>query len=86
MNRVEAEAIIADEGLGRYVRFGAPDGTAADKVCLFDEGGTWITLMTDERAVVQEPTVRTFASESEALDDLIDGLRVLKSAKEFRSR
>lgn len=86
MNRVEAEAIIADEGLGRYVRFGAPDGTAADKVCVFDEGGTWITLMTDERAVVQEPTVRTFASESDALDDLIDGLRVLKSAKEFRGR
>jgi hypothetical protein len=84
MNRVEAEAIIADEALGRFVRFGVPDGTAADKACLFDVDGAWITLMTDERAVVQERTVRRFAAESEALYDLIDALRVLQKAKGVR--
>jgi hypothetical protein len=86
MERREADEIIAAEGLGRYVRLGPPDGGAADKVCLFARGAEWVTLMTDERAVVQEATVRTFATESDALEDLIDGARVLKSAREFRSR
>lgn len=79
MNIEEAVAVIRGEGLGQYARFAPPDRGSANKVCLFGNAGQWTTLMTDERAVVQEGTVRSFMRESDALSDKLDGLRVLKS-------
>ena len=45
--------------------------------------GGWQTFMTDERAVVQQGTVRTSSSEPEALADFLDALRVLKHLAGF---
>ncbi|WP_336857463.1 hypothetical protein [Sinomonas albida] len=84
MNREEFDETIRREGLERYVRYGAPDSTGSDKVFLFKDGERWYTAMSDERAVVQPETVREFDSESEALDDMLDGLRVLKSEQKFK--
>ena len=86
MERRDAEDVIAAEGLRRYVQFGPPGPGADDKACIFERGSEWVTLMTDERAVVQDASVRAFATESEALEDVLDGARVLKNAREFRSR
>ena len=83
MNRKEVDEVIRREGLEPYARFGTPDGTGPEKVFLFRDGERWYTAMSDERAVVQPETTREFDSESEALDDMLDGLRVLKSEQEF---
>lgn len=83
MDRHSVLDILNREGLEKYAHFGPPDGGASDKVCVFQDGDRWVTLITDERAVVQEGTIRAFASEADALVDMVDGLRVLKNYLEF---
>lgn len=83
MDRNEAMQILSDEGLEKYAHFGEPDSGAADKVCLVQRGNRWVTMITDEDAVVYQSTIRGFASEGEALEDMIDGLRVVRNAQEL---
>lgn len=78
MDRTLADQAIESEELIQFAHFGPPDGGTANMVCLFEDRGSWWTCGTDERAVVQDGTVREFTSEAEALTDFIDGLRELK--------
>lgn len=84
MNRSGIAAILRSEGLEGYAYFGIPDGGSVDKVCLFERDGVWQTVVTDERAVLQAGTARSYGSETEALTDFVEALRVMKSFKEFR--
>ena len=83
MDRTEAMEVLSREGLENYAHFGEPDSDAGDKVCLVQRGNRWVTMITDEDAVVYQSTIRGFPSESEALEDMIDGLRVVKNAQEL---
>lgn len=84
MQMTEFDAIVAEERLTRWLRRGEPSGTAANKVCLFERGGIWQTVMTDERAGEIDATRRSFHTESAALDDALEGLRFLKDLLDFR--
>lgn len=83
MDRDEALELFKREGLEEYAHFGEPDEGDADKVCLIQRGNRWVTMITDEDAVVYQSTIRGFASEGEALEDMIDGLRVVRNAQEL---
>ena len=79
MNAEQFEAALGRERLGRWIQRGRPTGVSADKVCIFQDGDHWVTVMTDERASVIATTFREFDSESAALDDALDGARMLRS-------
>ncbi|WP_111719445.1 hypothetical protein [Homoserinimonas sp. OAct 916] len=75
--------LVKQEGLEKYARFGRPDAGSANKVCLFHDGARWVIVITDERAVVQERTIREFDSEPDALTYMVGALRVMKGYLEF---
>lgn len=83
MDNEQVKTIIEAEGLGRFAHFGPPDGGIANKVCVFSHNGKWITVSTDERAVVLQATIREFETEGLAFADFIDALRVIKNYLNF---
>ncbi|MEZ3162031.1 hypothetical protein AB1K54_16060 [Microbacterium sp. BWT-B31] len=85
MDEAEFEKAVVEERLGRWLARSRPGGTTANKVCVFEDYGAWRTLVTDERAGVLEGTRREFATESEALADALDSLRLLKDLLTFRA-
>lgn len=76
--------VVEKEHLGNFLHEGAPLGTTSSKVCVFQDGLRWVTLLTDERAAVITGTRRTCTSRPEALDDAVNGLRFVRDLEEFR--
>ncbi len=79
MDVEQFEVAVRTERLGRWIRRGRPAGVSANEVCVFPEDDRWVTVMTDERAAVVETTYREFDAESKALEDALDGARLLRS-------
>ena len=77
VDRAAFEQAVQSEQLDRWLRLGAPTGTAAKQLCLW-RAGEWLTIATDERAGLIESTLRRFEDESAALDGAIGHLRFLK--------
>ena len=83
MDRHQAEEIMRNEGLLNYALFENPEHADAEKVLLYEVDGRWHSAITSERGSILPRTVRAFDSESAALADMIDGLRVLKKSAEL---
>lgn len=75
MDRASAKQIIASEGLERAIWFRRPNGEP-DAVAIYETGGGFRVISTDERAV--EVGARDYGKEPEALDMFITLLRDLK--------
>lgn len=80
----EFHDIVDSERLRRFLNEGAPEGSTSSKVCVFKNGAQWVTLHTYERAAVITRTRRTFDTRAEALEDAVNGLRLLRDLEEFR--
>ncbi|WP_336857464.1 hypothetical protein [Sinomonas albida] len=83
MDRHQAEEMMRNEGLLNFALFENPEHGDADKVLLYEADGRWHTAITSEHGSILPRTVREFDSESAALADMIDGLRVLKKSAEL---
>ena len=83
IDNAQAKTIIDAEGLGGFAHFGPPDNGTVNKVCVFSHDGKWVTVSTDERAVVLQATIREYETEGLALTDFIDALRVIRSYQNF---
>jgi hypothetical protein len=68
-----------EERLSRWLQVGAPGGTSANKVCVFQSDDTWTVVITDERAGVIETSRRQFDSEAAAVEEALDSARMLKT-------
>lgn len=73
MNRTDAERVISAESLTAGVWFARPD-QLANRVAIYGSSGRWVVSVTGERGT--EEGVRTFGSESDALEDFVARLRV----------
>jgi hypothetical protein len=78
MDREEFERMREVEGLSRWVHIGS--ATLPDRVCVFPAGKAWELVITDERAVPQQATRRTFSDEGAALEGALRAARMLAGA------
>ncbi len=85
MDRQELEATLSSERISKYFQWGPPTGTAATRVCLYPVGDHWELIITDERAVPQEGTRRTFPDESSAIEGALVAVRKFARAMSYRS-
>jgi len=83
VDRAAFDQVVAEERLGKYLHYGPPAGTAANKVCLWSGGG-WFVAVTDERAGTEEGTWRHYADEETALASALDQLHYLDALRNFR--
>ncbi|KQN41040.1 MULTISPECIES: hypothetical protein [unclassified Frigoribacterium] len=73
----ETRAALTAEGLDRlkYV-IGSDGANETDCLVLCRQEGGWVSFSRDERAAVMSESVRTYSSESEALDDFLELMRL----------
>lgn len=80
MDKDEFVKVVTAERLQRWLWMDEPRGTSADKVCVWSsDDGVWRTAITDERAGIVETTRRSFETESDALSDALEQLRMLQT-------
>lgn len=76
MTEAEALAAIEAESLPRPLWMQRPDGNAMS-TAIFEDGEMWHVVAIGERGAVEDDT--TYRSESAALEDFIERLRVAKT-------
>lgn len=80
----ELTRIIAEEQLDAPVIYGA--GNRRDDAVVLDrDGDRWLVYLVDERASAIESTLRTFRSESDALEHVLRKLRHVAEARRSRA-
>jgi len=84
MDISELMRIVRDEGLDRPVLSGV-GRLVNDAVVLDRDGDTWTVYLVDERHAVIESTLRTFDSESAALERVLLKLRQVAKARRSRA-
>jgi hypothetical protein len=83
----ETVATIEAEGLDRFAYvIGDDHGSSADALVLTRRDGVWISFSTDERAGVEETSVRTYEELSDALDDFLRLMRLRADEDVLMSR
>ncbi|MGL4340053.1 MAG: hypothetical protein ACRCSP_06495 [Rhodoglobus sp.] len=78
MKTEDVKRIIGTEQLDTPI-WGDSPANRCDVIGIAVNGSGWFTYFTDERGATEQGSIRKFSSESAALEDLLDGLRSLKS-------
>ncbi|KPG88062.1 hypothetical protein [Frigoribacterium sp. RIT-PI-h] len=88
MTTLEATlATIEAEGLDRFAYvIGDDHGSSADALVLTRRDGVWTSFSTNERAGVEESSVRTYEELSDALDDFLRLMRLRADEDVLMSR
>lgn len=84
MDAAQLMQIVRSEGLDTPVLYGA-GRLHDDAVVLERDGDAWKVYLVDERDAVIPSTVRTFDSESEALERVLLKLRQVAKARRSRA-
>jgi hypothetical protein len=85
VDRQRIESLLSAERISRYFHWGEPVATAANRVCVFPREDHWELIITDERAVPQEGTRRSFPDESSALEGALRSVRMFAEAMNYRA-
>lgn len=83
VDRATFDQTVQDERLKRWLHHGPPTGRNASQLCLW-QADSWMTVETDERAGRIEKTFRRFNDEATALDNALDGLRLMRDLSSYR--
>lgn len=84
MDVSELMGIVREEGLDTPVLYG--DGRLHDDAVVLErEGDAWKVYLVDERHAVIQSTLRTYESESDALDRVLLKLRQVAKARRSRA-
>jgi hypothetical protein len=83
----ETVATIEAEGLDRFAYvIGDDHGSSADALVLTRRDGVWTSFSTNERAGVEETSIRTYEELSDALDDFLRLMRLRADEDVLMSR
>jgi len=83
----ETVAAIEAEGLDRFAYvIGDDEAGSADALVLTRRDGVWTSFSTNERAGVEETSVRTYEELSDALDDFLRLMRLRADEDALMSR
>jgi len=82
----ETVATIEAEGLDRFAYVIGDHASSADALVLTRRDGVWTSFSTNERAGVEETSVRTYEELSDALDDFLRLMRLRADEDALMSR